>query len=215
MVFKHPLKNTLDKSEFNQDSELLKETYNKINDLCSQKETITISDLELIDYNIKYLDQKYDSLNDLLYLYDPIQVSYKKEIHKKQVEELREESRKKVNNMNNQNKKESYKLICEIQVAFARLIGPLSIMSVLDSYEEKQCEIKDILNTITQWAAKFELEQNLNFITSKELLNIYERLEKLKDKFLFDNSLGNESELSDEIVIWMWEIMTLRKKQLK
>lgn len=89
------LKSTLNESEFKQDSELLKETYNKINDLCSQKETITISDLESIDYNIKYLDQKYDSLNNLLYLYDPVQVSYKKEVHKKQVEELRKENRNK------------------------------------------------------------------------------------------------------------------------
>lgn len=117
--------------------------------------------------------------------------------------------------MSNQSQKESYKIVYDIQVAFSRLIGPLSIMSVLDSYEKSHSEIKNILNTIIKWAAKFELEENLNFIPPKDLLNIYEQLEDLKDKFLFDDSLGNESELSDEIVIWMWQIMTLRKKQIE
>ncbi len=61
--------------------------------------------------------------------------------------------------------------------------------------------------------AKFQEVQNLSFINSYEILNVYNRLDALKDKFLFDASLGFENELSDEIVIWMYELMELRKTQ--
>ena len=39
-------------------------------------------------------------------------------------------------------------------------------------------------------------------------------LDALKEKFLFDTNLGLESELSDEIVIWIYELMELRKIQI-
>lgn len=102
-----------------------------------------------------------------------------------------------------------------IEMAFDKLIGPLSIMSVLDSYKNSREEIKNLLSIIIKWGAKFQLERNLNFITREELLNVYERLEKLKDEYLFKKELGLESELSDEITIWMWEIMKLRKELIE
>lgn len=117
--------------------------------------------------------------------------------------------------MEEKNQKETYKIICDIQVAFARLIGPLSIMSVLESYKEEHEEIKELLNIIIKWGADFELKQTLSFISREDILNVYYRLDELKDKFLFDNRLGNEGELSDEVVIWMWAIMELRKKQIE
>lgn len=112
-------------------------------------------------------------------------------------------------------KKDLLKLIAEIEIAFARLIGPLSIMGVLDSYNEAYDEIKELLNIIVEWGAKFEKQQNLFFINPEELLDVYNRLDNLKDQFLFNPNLGNENELSDEIVIWMWELMLLRKKQIE
>lgn len=36
-------------------------------------------------------------------------------------------------------------------------------------------------------------------------------MDKIKEDYLYDGSIGTESELSDEIVIWMYEIMKLRK----
>lgn len=83
------LSDILDESEYQQDNQIIKETYKGVNNLYKNKEIITNSDLESIDSNIKYLDRKYDNLNELLYLYDPIQVHYKNEIHKKEVEKLR------------------------------------------------------------------------------------------------------------------------------
>lgn len=107
------------------------------------------------------------------------------------------------------------KITNNIQIAFSRLIGPLAIMSVLDSYKTKRNEIKKLLDTIVNWGAKFELEQNLDFIKADELLNVYEEINNLNTEFLYNPKLGNESFLSDEIVIWMWQIMELRKKLIE
>lgn len=107
------------------------------------------------------------------------------------------------------------KITNNIQIAFARLIGPLAIMSVLDSYKTKRNEIKKLLDTIVNWGAKFELEQNLDFIKADELLNVYEEINNLNTEFLYNPKLGNESFLNDEIVIWMWQIMELRKKLIE
>lgn len=85
---------------------------------------------------------------------------------------------------------------------------------MLDSYNEDHQEIKKLLKIVVDWGANFQEKGNLNFINSTELLNIYNRLESIKDKYLYNDKIGNESELSDEIVIWMWEIMRLRKKQI-
>ena len=103
----------------------------------------------------------------------------------------------------------------KIDIAFARLIGPLAIMNELKSYESSYEEIHNLLNIVTKWGAKFQSVQNLSFINSCEILNVYNRLDALKDKFLFDTNLGFENELSDEIVIWMYELMELRKTQIE
>lgn len=103
----------------------------------------------------------------------------------------------------------------QIDIAFARLIGPLAIMTELKSYENSHKEIQSLLDTIIKWGAKFQSIQNLSFITKDEILNVYNRLDALKEKYLFDSNLGLENELSDEIVIWIYELMELRKEQIE
>ena len=44
----------------------------------------------------------------------------------------------------------------------------------------------------------------------KEILSVYYKVEELNDDLL----ANSKSEISDEIVIWLWEIMVLRKKQI-
>ena len=63
----------------------------------------------------------------------------------------------------------------------------------------------------SSWGAEFQTKRNLGFVKSDELLNVYNRMDKIKEDYLYDGSIGTESELSDEIVIWMYEIMKLRK----
>lgn len=103
----------------------------------------------------------------------------------------------------------------KIDIAFARLIGPLAIMNELKSYESSHEEIHNLLDIVIKWGAKFQSVQNLSFIKSDEILAVYNRLDALKDKFLFDANLGLENELSDEVVIWIYELMELRKIQIE
>ena len=76
-------------------------------------------------------------------------------------------------------------------------------------------KIKKILDTVINWGAVFQEENSLSFITSEKLLDIYYKLDSLKDKYLYDDKIGDESELSDEVTIWMWELMELRKKSIE
>ena len=109
----------------------------------------------------------------------------------------------------------SVNLRSEIEIAFARLIGPLATMSVLDCFKEDCTEIKNLLDIISKWSAEFQLKKTLSFISRENLLAIYDRIETLKEKYLYDISLGDENELSDEVGIWLWELMNLRKKQIE
>lgn len=111
--------------------------------------------------------------------------------------------------------KEEYKTAAEIEVTFSRIIGPLSIMKYMDSFKDKRKDINQLLEIIVKWAAEFQTNRNMSFITNDEILKVYERCDELKDRYLFDNNLGNESELTDEIVIWVLELMSLRKRQIE
>lgn len=77
----------------------------------------------------------------------------------------------------------------KIDIAFARLIGPLAIMKELKSYQSSKEEIQSLLDIVTKWGAKFQSTHNLFFISSKEILDVYNRLDALKEKFLFDTNL--------------------------
>lgn len=103
----------------------------------------------------------------------------------------------------------------EVEIAFARLIGPLATVTVLESYKEAHQEYKELLSIILKWSADYMITRKLSLIHHEELLNVYNRLENLKSRWLFDANLGEESELADEIVIWMWEVMELRKSEIE
>lgn len=111
--------------------------------------------------------------------------------------------------------KEVYSIECEMEIAFARLIGPLAVMTELDAYKNICSELLDLFSIVVRWGAKFQTERNLDFIKSDELINVYNRMDKIKEDYLYDGSIGYESELSDEIVIWMYEIIKLRKELIE
>lgn len=55
-----------------------------------------------------------------------------------------------------------------------------------------------------------KIKKTLIYIDYKEILSVYYKVEELNDDLL----ANSKSEISDEIVIWLWEIMVLRKKQI-
>lgn len=103
----------------------------------------------------------------------------------------------------------------KVEIAFARLIGPLATVTVLESYKEGQDEYKELLSIILKWSSNYMITRKLSLIHHEELLDVYNKLDNLKGKWLFDTNLGEESELADEIVIWMWELMELRKFEIE
>ena len=111
--------------------------------------------------------------------------------------------------------KNIYSIECEMEIAFARLIGPLAIMIELEAYKDIRNELLDLFKIVVKWGAEFQTKRNLGFVKSDELLNVYNRMDKIKEDYLYDCLIGSESELSDEIVIWMYEIMKLRKKMIE
>jgi hypothetical protein len=103
----------------------------------------------------------------------------------------------------------------EIEIAFTRLIGPLATITALESYKEAHKEYEKILSIIIKWSADYMNTRKLSLINHEDLLGVYNKLDNLKGKWLFDANLGEESELSDEVVIWMWEVMELRKLEIE
>ena len=86
------------------------------------------------------------------------------------------------------------------------------MMAKLKTYQNDHKEIKQILDKIVEWSTKFQTIRNLDFITPDELLDTYNKLDKLKEKYIFEVDTGNEDELTDEAVIWLSEIMQFKKK---
>ena len=98
-----------------------------------------------------------------------------------------------------------------VHLAFDKVIGTLSLVTVLDYYQESRKEYKELLSIILGWAAEYELKKDLSLINHVELLNVYNHLEELNDKYI---TIVN-SELSDKAVIWFWNLMLLRKAQIE
>lgn len=98
-----------------------------------------------------------------------------------------------------------------VTLAFDRLIGSLATASVFKEFEEKHNDYKEILNIIIKWSAEFEEKKDLSLINHVELLDIYYKIQELNINLI----TKSQSELSDKIEIWYWELMLLRKSQIE
>lgn len=110
---------------------------------------------------------------------------------------------------------DNMQLVSQIEISLHNLIDILGIMSKHDSYMPDREILNHLLNVVLKWKKKFQVQRKLSFISREELLEVYNKLEDLKEKYLYDSSFGDEVELSDKAVIWMWELMLLRKKQIE
>ena len=98
-----------------------------------------------------------------------------------------------------------------VRFAFDRLIGPLATATVYEEYKEKRKEYIDILSIVLKWSSEYEKTKTLIYIQREELLNVYYKLQELNDELIFTC----DSDISDQIVIWLWDLMLLRKKQIE
>jgi len=75
---KEYIKEKLIDIKINKDKEILEFIYISLDSLEKNKESLTDKLLEEIEKSINYLDQKYDNFYELVNLFDPIYVGYKK-----------------------------------------------------------------------------------------------------------------------------------------
>ena len=94
---------------------------------------------------------------------------------------------------------------------FSKLIGDIEVLLKIKSYENYYDKYKKILEKIKKWSVITFQKDDLSFISREELLDMYENIESLRDTILFDKNFGYESEVADEIYIWYWNLMQLRK----
>ena len=80
--------------QYSNDNILICDLIQRINSILNN-DNITNDFLDKMDYDLNYLDQKYDDLFDLINLFDPICFELKKKNHIKYVEKLRDENRNK------------------------------------------------------------------------------------------------------------------------
>ncbi len=97
-----------------------------------------------------------------------------------------------------------------IRFAFDKLLGPLATASEYEEFGDKREEYSDILKIVAKWSCEYEDKKTLIYIDHKEILSVYSKAEELNDDLI----ANSKSDISDEIVIWLWEIMLLRKKQI-
>lgn len=113
--------------------------------------------------------------------------------------------------MNAEDKKKIKDIGKEIADTFFKIKNVIKEMCSYQSYNEAYEELNDLLTVFTLWEKTFKKTGTLDFITPKELLDIYYKIEDIKDRYLYNSSIGNEGELSDYLSIWMWNLMVLRK----
>ena len=113
--------------------------------------------------------------------------------------------------MNAEDKKKIKDIGKEIADTFFKIKNVIKEMCSYKSYNKDYKELNDLLTVFTLWEKTFKKTGTLDFITPKELLDIYYEIEDIKDRYLYNSSIGNEGELSDYLSIWMWNLMVLRK----
>lgn len=100
------LRNIENDQQYDDDLTLIKKLIMKINQMLNNDINITDDFLNEMDEDLNYLDQKYFAklvylkdqyveLNDIIRLFTPIKIYYKKKNHNLYVEKLREENKKK------------------------------------------------------------------------------------------------------------------------
>lgn len=84
---------------------------------------------------------------------------------------------------------------------FSKIIGNIEIAIQLDSFKNVREDYKMILDKLIQWIKYYYDNENFEIITYEESLKIHELLEEIKWKMITNKNIGDESMLTDDILI--------------
>lgn len=94
-----------------------------------------------------------------------------------------------------------------IEYAFIRLLGALSIVKEHQSFKEDKYKFDNIYNTVIKEATKYISECKAVNLNINILEKIYDDLFKLSSKWLFDQNIGEEAMLMDDLEIWSYALI--------
>ena len=84
----------LNNSKYLNEFELIENLKIRIKNLTKNEESLNIENLDYLKEKFYYLEEKYNDIFDLAYYFDPIYITLKNNIHKKEIESLRKKQRK-------------------------------------------------------------------------------------------------------------------------
>lgn len=99
--------------------------------------------------------------------------------------------------------------------AFQKLNEIITQIASLDLYNESKLEYLDLLLTIKEWEKNYKQSKTLSEIGHKDLLAVYSSLDNLQTKYVYYDTPDPKTELSDDVVNWMWRLMVLRKNEIE
>lgn len=84
---------------------------------------------------------------------------------------------------------------------FADIIGNIEIAINLESFKEEKETYEMILNELLKWIKNYYLNKNFDIVTHDKSLEIYTLLDEIKWRILTNKKIGDESLLTDNILI--------------
>ena len=88
----------------------------------------------------------------------------------------------------------------ELVNEFANIIGNIEIALNFDSYKDVKTDYEIVLNKLLNWLKEYYKDQSLN-ISSEESLEIYNLLDNIREKILFNKEISDEKLLTDNILV--------------
>lgn len=98
--------------------------------------------------------------------------------------------------MNAEDKKKFKDIGKEIADTFFKIKNVIKEMCSYQSYNKAYEELNDLLTVFTLWEKTFKKTGTLDFITPKELLDIFYFMIDIKDRYLYNSSIGLDVEFN-------------------
>ena len=83
---------------------------------------------------------------------------------------------------------------------FVNILGSIELAINLDSYNSVRNDLEVVLKKLLNWLKYYYKNQSFN-INQEESLEIYNILDSIREKILFDKEIGEEKLLTDNILI--------------
>ena len=85
---------------------------------------------------------------------------------------------------------------------FSILLGYIKLAMSFDSYSDVLDKYEQVSKIISDWASNYFLNKNFSNIMLEKNYEIYNIIDEIREQKLFDKTIGEDKNISDEILIW-------------